>query len=258
MPSFIWTRSLDDAFEDPYEYGAQEQFLREAETLLTKFNEQLSKFDMHFTTLDRSKEKAVWMLVNDALDSLIDCLASIKDKKHRVAGKMYRDVIETLDLAAYFNVDNQESNKNLAKWYEDEIIPNRVYRDFVKRTIGEIEAKEKSESYSDFSKFTHRTYHTLLFSYGQGVDNKIYYDGFKDNDILIQPTTISSYLVYLQHLIFIFSLELSKLGLIDIKRIDEIWSESLENESAQRRFMSRDDVLKKLKEVKDRKTKGEQ
>ncbi len=94
-------------------------------------------------------KKAARILVDGALDSLIDFMASVKDKKHRIAGKMYRDVIETLALAAYFNVDNQVSNKNLAKWYKDEVIPNRVYSDFVKRTIGEIKAKEKSESYFD-------------------------------------------------------------------------------------------------------------
>lgn len=247
MPSFIWTRSLEDAFDEPYEYPAQEQFIREAETLLTKFKEDLSNYDMQFTTLDRSIKKAIWILVNDAADSLTDCLISIRDKKHRIAGKMYRDVIETLDLAAYFNTDNIDSNKYLTKWYEDEVVPNRVYRDYIKRTIGETKAKEKSESYSDFSKFTHRTYHTLLFGYGQGVDNKMYYDGYKDNDILVQPTTISMYYVYLRHLILIFSLELSKLGLVDSKRIDEIWADSLEKESVPRRFLSPKEVFEKMK-----------
>lgn len=57
MPSFIWTRSLDNVFEDPYEYGAQERFLREAETLWINFKEELSKFDIHFTTWDRSIKK---------------------------------------------------------------------------------------------------------------------------------------------------------------------------------------------------------
>lgn len=245
--SFIWTRSLEDAFDEPYEYPAQEQFMREAETALTKFKDALSKYDMQFTALDRTIKKAVWILVNDAADSLTDCLLSIKDKKHRIAGKMYRDVIETLDLAAYFNADNVDSNKHLTHWYKDEVIPNRIYRDYIRRTIGENEAKEKSESYSDFSKFTHRTYYTLLFGYGQGVGHKMYYDGYKDNDILIQPTTISMYYVYLRHLILIFSRELSKLGLIESKRIDEIWTESLEKESVPRRFISPKEVFEKAK-----------
>jgi len=254
MPSFIWTRSLEDAFDEPYEYPAQEQFIREAETVLTKFKEELSNYDMQFTTTDKSIKKVVWMLVNDASDSLKDCLLSIKEKRHKIAGKMYRDVIETLDLAAYFNTDTVESNKHLTKWYTDEVIPNRVYRDYVKKTIGENEAKEKSEAYSDFSKFTHRTYHTLLFGYGAGVDKKIYYDGYKDNDILIQPTTISMYYVYLRHLILIFSLELSKLGLMDSLKIDEIWEGSLEKESTPRRFISPKEVYEKMK--RGEKTEG--
>jgi hypothetical protein len=253
MPSFIWTRSLEDAFDEPYEYPAQEQFIREAETVLTKFKEELSKYDMQFVTTDKSAKRAVWMLVNDASDSLTDCLLSIKDKRHKIAGKMYRDVIETLDLAAYLNTDTVESNKHLTKWYNDELIPNRVYRDYIKKTKGENEAKEKSEVYSDFSKFTHRTYHTLLFGYGVGVDNKMYYDGYKDNDILIQPTTISMYYVYLRHLIFIFSLELSKLGLIDSMKIDKIWEASLEKESAPRRFISPKEVFEKMKKGKKEK-----
>jgi hypothetical protein len=247
MPSFIWTRSLEDAFDEPYEYSAQEQFFRESATLLKKFKDCLSSYDMQFTTFERSKEKAIWILVNDAVSSLNDCLFSLKDKNHRIAGRMYRDVIETLDLAAYFNTDNNESRKYLIEWYNDEVVPNRVYRDYVKRTNGETKSKEKSKYYSDLSKFTHRTYRTLLFGYGQGVGNKIYYDGYNNNDFSVMPQTISIYYIYLRDLIQFFSLELSKLQIIDSSRIDQIWLDSLESDSVPRRFLSPKEVFDKFK-----------
>lgn len=247
MPSFIWTRSLNDAFDEPYEYSAQEQFFRESETLLKKFKEYLSAYDMKYTTYDRSKEKAIWILINDSISSLTDCLFSMRDRKHRIAGKMYRDVIETLDLAAYFNTDNTESRKNLVKWYNNEVVPNRVYRDYIKRTNGESKSKDKSKYYSDLSKFTHRTYHTLLFGYGQGVDNKIYYDGYNNNDSSVIPQTISVYCIYLRDLIHTFSLELSKLQIIDSKMIDQIWLDSFESESVPRRFRSPKEIFDKFK-----------
>jgi len=74
MPSFIWDRDPQEAMDNPYEYEAQEQFVREAESILNLFSNELGKFDMKFTVDDRSLEKAIWMLQNDALDSLKDIL----------------------------------------------------------------------------------------------------------------------------------------------------------------------------------------
>src|SRR5919112_2046420 len=102
MPSQVWGRSSQEAFHNPYEYAVQEQFLREADALLERLNANYQKYSMKFHFEDRSATKAVWMLQLDALDSLRDALQALSTKNHRVAAKLFRDVVETLDLAAFF------------------------------------------------------------------------------------------------------------------------------------------------------------
>ena len=97
MPSFIWNRTPQEAMDNPYEYDAQEQFTREASNILELISEELQKHDRKFTRDERTIDKAIWMLQNDALDSLKGILTSLNEKHHRIAGKLFRDVIETLD-----------------------------------------------------------------------------------------------------------------------------------------------------------------
>jgi hypothetical protein len=238
MSSFIWNREFQDAYDEPYEYPAQEQFHREAETIISKLKDSLSKFNGAFSRDDNSKNKAVWMLVTDAVDALIDCLEALKNKKHRISSRMYRDVIETLDLACYFMTNTKESNTNLIKWYSDEVIPNRVFRDYLKKTVGEEKALEKASYYSTLSKFTHRTYFTLIKSYVLRADNTIGYDNFQVSDTLVLPHTIAIYYVYVAELIKTFLNQLSAVELISQEEIKKIWEDSMETYSEPRRFKS--------------------
>src|SRR5258708_1130795 len=102
MPSFIWNRSPAQPYSNPYEYDAQSQFAREASAFLVKIDERFCDSLTRFHRDDKSLAKAIWMLHVDALDSLRDCLDLLSEKRHRVAGRLFRDIVETLDLAAYF------------------------------------------------------------------------------------------------------------------------------------------------------------
>jgi hypothetical protein len=77
MPSQVWGRDPAEAFEEPYEYGMQEQFAREAETLFAGLYRLLNSERHRYSLEDRSREKAVWMLAMDALDSLRECLEAL-------------------------------------------------------------------------------------------------------------------------------------------------------------------------------------
>ena len=102
MPSIVWGRNPREAYRNPYEYKAQDQFVREAEKIINKLFSELLKYAMKFKRDDTSIKKAIWMLQIDAVDSLQDFLILMKQKNHRVAGRLFRDVMETLDLAAFF------------------------------------------------------------------------------------------------------------------------------------------------------------
>lgn len=237
MPSFVWDRDPQEAMDNPYEYEAQNQFIREAEKILEKFSDELKVYDMKFTKNDRSKEKAIWLLQNDSLDSLRDILSLLKQKKHKTAGKIFRDINESLDLVSYFHSGTAESAKKLNDWYDDKIIPHRVYREYIKKTRGEKQANALAEGYSNISKFSHRTYKVLLYSYVLGKDDLLAYDGYRENDILVLPQTIAMYLALLADYIKFFSIELADKQLVNKKRIKDIMQESFEKKSVERRFV---------------------
>ena len=170
MTSFVWERNPEEAYTNPYEYEAQNQFCREASFLLSKYYDYISSNTTKYHRDDTSKEKAIWMLHIDALDALRDCLELINAKRHRLAGRLFRDVIETLDLSAYFNTNTEQSNNSLKRWYNNEIIPHKKYRDFIRKTIGNTAAEELMENYKSFSKLTHRSYRALAKSYVLGQE----------------------------------------------------------------------------------------
>ena len=232
MPSQVWGRDPQEAYKNPYEYEVQSQFFMEANKLLNELNTLMQRYSMKFHREDKSLQKAVWMLQMDALDSLQDALDSLAIKKHKVAGKLFRDVVETLDLAAYFHSQDDVALKNLKKWYENEIVLHSAYRDFVKKTKGEEEQKKEKQKYTELSHFTHRTYTILLYGYGCGKDDLIYHDRKGKSDLLVLPHTISMYLAVLATLIVIFLDEVVKRDLLLEKEVRQIREKSLEVKTA--------------------------
>jgi hypothetical protein len=237
MSSFVWWRDPQEAMDNPYEYPAQEQFSKEAQVVLEKLSAEYSQYDMKFGLDEYSVKKSIWMLQNDALSSLNDCLYSINIKRHRIAGKLFRDIMETLDLAAYFHSKTSKSKTDLRKWYNDDFILHKVYRNHIKHELGEEAQKEKAFYYSELSKFTHRTYKVLLYSYTLGIDNLLAYDGYRESDILVLPQTISMYYALLASQIWIFSVEAYERGVLKADTVLKIWKDSLDEEVVERRFI---------------------
>ena len=236
MTSLIWLRSSQDAIDNPYEYEAQNQFISESYKILTALLNKLENNQLVFHKDNKSIEKAVWMLHNDATEALLECHSLLTEKRHKVASRLFRDVVETLDLAAYFHSNTKQSKGNLLKWYKGNVVPNRYYRDYVKSTFGNKVSSKKKEIYSQYSKFTHRTYDVLLYSYSLGRDNNLVYDGFEKDSILILPHTIAMYLTLLADLILMLSNELVARQSISKIQMDEIWSESLDDHTVQYRY----------------------
>ena len=237
MPSFVWDRDPSEAFSEPYEYGAQEQFAREATSVVRKLRKHYSRRDRCFGRDEESVEKAIWMLQVDALDALTDALDLIKDKRHRLAVRLFRDAVETMDASLYFFHGGDKTKVNLAKWYKNEVIPHRILRDFIREHQGNEKFELLRSVYTNFSKYTHRTYQALGMSYILVAEDKIAYDGFRRSDVgYVLPHVVSfSYAVtamlikrFLEFAVFTEQMSESESS--------AIWGMCLEAETVPRRF----------------------
>ena len=63
------------------------------------------------------------------------------------------------------------------------------------------------------------------------------YDGHSDSNFLVLPHTISAYYAILANLIKLFSKEVVQRGTVPEEMNTKYWSESLEVETIQRRFV---------------------
>ena len=248
MPSLVWNRDPQEAFENPYEYEAQEQFYREATSLVKKLYVCLNSEKHRYLRDEVSVKKAVWLLQMDALDSLFDCLDALKTKRHRVAGKLFRDIEETLDLAAFFSSETQKSNGLMKKWFNDEIIQHKEYRDYIRKIKGDEVANEKAKHYSRLSKFTHRSYRIIMDGYSIGANERLVHDKvaltYNPNNeteaetFMVVPSTISAYTAALASGILVFCEELHQRGNLSCEEVTSTIDNSLEKESLPRKFTS--------------------
>jgi hypothetical protein len=254
MPSQVWGRNPREAYEEPYEYAVQDQFIREATLLYDRLYSLLNSEEYRFTVHDQSRMKALWLLAMDALDSLRDCLKALIRKEHRTAGKLFRDIVESMDLAALFDSGTAKSHLLLKKWYRNEIIPNREYRNLVERTESKERAKRLALHYSSLSRFTHRSYLTILDGYSKGRDERLVHDATgglygKSKEaptMLVLPHTISAYYALLANLTLIYADEIQKRSILKKEEITEAFARSLETETIPRRFLPRRWLADKL------------
>ena len=236
MPSFVWDRDTGDAWDEPYEYDGQAQFNREAKNVLSSLKEHYSKKDMSFGRDEESLEKAVWLIQVDALEALIDALNLTEEKKHRIAARLFRDTVETMDLSAYFFLSGEKGSPHLRKWYKNQVIPHRIFREFIREYECKDKAKKLGGLYSDLSKYTHRTYNVLTKSYILARDNKISYDGFSDGDFRVLPHVISFSYAAIAALIKRFVDVAVSTQELQKTEAEEMWGECLEKETVPRRF----------------------
>lgn len=236
MPSFVWDRDTGDAWDEPYEYEGQAQFHREAKKVLKCLKDHYAKKDMTFNRDEETIEKAIWLIQVDALEAIIDALNLTEEKRHRIAARLFRDAVETMDLSAYFYLSGDKGESNSRKWYKDQVVPHRVFREFIKEYECTDKAKKLGSLYRDLSKYTHRTFSALTKSYVMGRENKISYDGFSDSGFRVLPHVISFSYAAIAALIKRFidvAISTNELSKADA---DRMWVESLEKETVPRRF----------------------
>lgn len=238
--NFVWSRDPQEAYENPYEYEAQDQCLREAKELLDQLFNYLMRINRSFSSDETSVAKAVWMLHVDACDTLRDCGELLDKKRHRPAGKLFRDVIETIDCATYFHVSPPKSEKMLKDWYNNESPRHREIRDWMNtQKIGVL--NELIEEYKAMSKFTHRTYRVLAYNYILGTDNILSYEGEYSYSMIPHPVALCCTL--LANYIKLFANSMISCSLIDTNEMASIWERVIEKEPIKRRYIMPKEVL---------------
>jgi len=238
VPSIVWGRHPQEAYENPYEHEAQEQFLREAKALLEDLNLRLDYYTLHYHQDDRSLGKATWMLSLDLVDALLESAELLKEKRHRLAARLFRDVVETIDLLAVLHSGVPRAASTLEQWYKNVTIPHRESRAHLREVEGELAAKQRKAFYEELSKFTHRTYRALLDSYSLGRDDLLVHDSHSMR-ILVLPQAIASYLAVLADLIIQATRTLAETSAIPPEGLAAAWENSLEVHTVPRRFMMR-------------------
>jgi hypothetical protein len=211
----MWTRTPQEAYDWPYDYDAQETFLAEASSLLNVALSAFNELNMKFHREDRSLSKALWLLHFDALDALRECAALLRENRPHTASRLFRDIYETLDIAAYFAEGSRESERDLAKWYQDKVFTHGTYREFLKRQGNAALADLKAAEYQNLSKFAHRSYLVLCQSYGAGMGDLLWHDNASrakgDRPI---PQIAAQYMAALAQFVRIFIIRVQKYGAV--------------------------------------------
>ena len=235
MASIIWDRDPQEAINNPYEYNAQKQFHREAITLTGKLSEMLK--EGRYYLQEMTLEKAIWMLQTDALFAFRDAVILLEQKRHRVVGRLLRDILEAIHLIEYLNSKTTKSEKLLLEWFvNDELIMHREYRDYVKAYYGENEANIARDNHRILSKFTHRSYRILLYSYIRGSEDRMWFD-----DGTELPQSVAMYYAFLGQLGGAILENLKDFGMLTPDDVNTVWSESMEPEQIPRGFLSKED-----------------
>ena len=253
MPSIVWGRDPQEAYEGPYEYAAQDQFAREPDAVLRQLYLGLNVDRHRYSKQDRSAAKAMWLLAMDALDSLRESLAALQRKEHRIAGKLFRDVMESMDLVAYFSEHEAKNQEALARWYDNKYVAHSEYRDRFRQLHGEPAARALAAHYHRLSRFTHRSYNAILEGYTVSGESRLVHDrtdetyGPRDNStlMLVPPETIAAYYAALSGFILEYAEELILFDLADAERVRTAFEASLEAEAVPRRFTPRRWILQR-------------
>ncbi|HMP28622.1 MAG TPA: hypothetical protein PKD85_03425 [Saprospiraceae bacterium] len=177
------------------------------------------------------------MLQTDALYTFKEVVEILDEKRHRIVGKLLRDILESIHLIEYLNSASTKAESSLEEWFNDNIVMHREYREFIKARDGKDAAEYQKNLHRLFSKFTHRSYKTLLYGYILAGDDCIHYD-YK----WTLPQTVSMYYAFLGHFGSMIVENLKAVGLISKDEVDKIWNKSMEGFQIPRSYLSPEDM----------------
>lgn len=213
----IWSETADMSRKHQYKHDDVALFLSEAKALLERIYDIYERSQLRFDRDERTLKKAMWMLDIECVVTLTDAVDLLHEKRHRVAGKMLRQALEAVDISSLFCAEG-EHGVNLGKWYDNEIVSHKSYRNHIKKQGESEKLDERREWYRLLSKWTHHTYYALCNSYVVGKDDKLAHDAHKVNGrptkCLITPETIYQHCWLLSVVILLALHELEAHGFI--------------------------------------------
>ncbi|WP_159948024.1 hypothetical protein [Polaribacter septentrionalilitoris] len=238
MRNFIWNRDPQEAMDNPYEYEAQEQFRNESEKLIKELRKYLIT-EYSFKLNEKTSEKAIYMLTINALDSAFEIVQSLKSQSHRVTAHLLRTIDESIDLGVFFNSKSEKSKRKVEKWFNNEMIPHREYRDYIKSKEGEEKFEQERKKYIDISKFSHNSYKTLLYSYVKRSDETIVHGNTYESGILIPIQTIAMYHAISGFYFKKIAFKMVEFEFIELEKMLKIMLDSQEENTIERKFEMR-------------------
>jgi len=242
MSSIIWDRDSQEAIDNPYEYPAEEQFIREAKVLISKLEEIILN-KKHFYLNDKSLEKATWMLQIDILFTFKDAIEVLDLKKHRLVGPLIRIMYENLHQIEYLNSGTEKSSQALINWFDNKSPRHFDYREYIKKTKSEELAGFLKRQYEAYSKLTHRTYRSLLYNYAKGSNEKAENSDLEDYHIWYDegwPLRQSMSMFYaILGMFGKFMISNFKVyGVLTEGEVEEAWNNSMESKQIPRGYIT--------------------
>ncbi|MBU2503405.1 hypothetical protein KJ682_18920 [bacterium] len=228
MPSIIWKQEPDEAYSNPYDYAAQKQFAHEACAVIEMLQETLNPRELRYSAKQETAELAIWMLRSDTIESLRESLKLIGEKRHRPAGVLFRDALETADTAYYFAIAPEGSSDVLRTWFKNRTPGHGFIRKWIEEYEGAAKARARAKFYDELCKLSHRTYRALLKSYSLGAGDQLVHDSWRASKSLVLPHTIAAYYCVLAELILIFLKQLRATGGLSQQEYSVRWAQTFD------------------------------
>lgn len=162
MKSEIWDKDSIKAFTTGYSVEELIFFDKECEEFLTVVINLSRTLNDKFDYKSRELKKANWLILNDISCSLFDCLSELKKGNIRISGRVFRDVLENMHLLELLN--KSDDGTLLEKWFDNEFIPHRTYRDWLKKKDEKLATLTRN-IYQLYSQFSHRNFKPISESY---------------------------------------------------------------------------------------------
>jgi hypothetical protein len=226
MKSELWDKNSTKAFTTGYSTEELDFFDKECEDFLTVVINLSKTQNNKFDVKSRELKKANWLILNDISCSLYDCLSELKKGNIRIAGRVFRDVLENMHLLELLN--KSDDGKLLEKWFDNEFIPHRTYRDWLKKKDEKF-ATLTRDVYQLYSQFSHRNFKPISESYNTNqngnLEHKWHLDRKNSNDLKIS----SKYYSHLSYFVFNSSLNYGDYKILNSFELSVMANEALKN-----------------------------
>ena len=226
MKSEIWDKKNDiKGFTVGYSIEQIELFENECEEFLNLVLRMSSYNNDQFQESENDLKKANWMILNEITSALLDCLEMLKKDNIRMASRVYRDVMENMHILELIN--KSENGNHLIKWYENEVISHRKYRDWLKRQDEELSELTR-DVYRIYSKFAHRTFEPIFESYDLNDDKTIRFKTTLDRKNQSDLKLLSKYYNFLTYFVLNTTFNYADYNVLDSVRMSVIAEKATE------------------------------